>query len=47
MSLRLILHGRNICAARRPKCDECAVAGLCPSAGIGTVAPRKKRASPG
>lgn len=28
----LILHGRKTCAARSPKCHECVVAGLCPSA---------------
>ncbi|MFZ5721538.1 MAG: endonuclease III [Pseudomonadota bacterium] len=27
----LILHGRYVCTARRPKCDECPVADLCPS----------------
>jgi endonuclease-3 len=27
----LILHGRYICIARRPKCHECPVASLCPS----------------
>lgn len=27
----LILHGRYICTARRPKCEECPVADLCPS----------------
>ncbi len=27
----LILHGRYICTARRPKCPECPVADLCPS----------------
>jgi endonuclease-3 len=27
----LILHGRYICVARRPKCEECPVADLCPS----------------
>ncbi|MFM7536701.1 MAG: endonuclease III [Acidimicrobiales bacterium] len=32
--LRLILHGRRVCAARAPRCAECALAGLCPSAGI-------------
>jgi endonuclease-3 len=30
-SLRLIFHGRAICTARRPRCDSCAIAGLCPS----------------
>jgi endonuclease-3 len=27
----LILHGRYVCAARKPKCDACVVADLCPS----------------
>jgi endonuclease-3 len=27
----LILHGRYTCVARRPKCEECVVADLCPS----------------
>jgi endonuclease-3 len=27
----LILHGRYVCLARRPKCRECLVADLCPS----------------
>ncbi|MDB5476158.1 MAG: nth [Phenylobacterium sp.] len=27
----LILHGRYICVARRPKCEDCPVADLCPS----------------
>jgi endonuclease-3 len=27
----LILHGRYTCVARRPKCEECLIADLCPS----------------
>ncbi|MGZ6027427.1 MAG: endonuclease III [Caulobacteraceae bacterium] len=27
----LILHGRYVCVARRPKCEECLVSDLCPS----------------
>jgi endonuclease-3 len=27
----LILHGRYVCLARKPKCAECQVADLCPS----------------
>jgi len=27
----LILHGRQVCAARRPRCSECALRRLCPS----------------
>lgn len=32
-SLRVILHGRRVCFARKPACDACALAGFCPSAG--------------
>jgi endonuclease-3 len=31
-SLRLILHGRAVCDARRPRCDRCVLADFCPSA---------------
>jgi endonuclease III len=31
-SLRLIEHGRRVCDARRPRCDECVLAPDCPSA---------------
>ena len=30
-SLRMILHGRRICDARKPKCAECRLAKVCPS----------------
>lgn len=33
-SLRLILHGRRVCIARRPRCAECVLAWFCPSASI-------------
>jgi endonuclease III len=33
-SLRLIEHGRRVCDARKPRCDDCALADLCPSAGV-------------
>ena len=32
-SLRVILHGRRVCPARSPRCDECVLADFCPSAG--------------
>ena len=28
---RLIWHGRRVCKARKPLCNECDIAGLCPS----------------
>ncbi|HET9691626.1 MAG TPA: endonuclease III [Acidimicrobiales bacterium] len=31
-SLRLILHGRRVCVARRPRCGDCVLADVCPSA---------------
>jgi endonuclease III len=30
-SLRLILHGRRVCDAKKPKCAECTMARICPS----------------
>src|SRR5690606_22946561 len=38
---RFIDHGRAVCVARRPRCEECVLADLCPSAstaGGGAVA---------
>jgi endonuclease III len=32
LSLRLILHGRKVCVARTPRCGECVLADICPSA---------------
>lgn len=32
LSLRLILHGRAVCKARKPRCDACVLADVCPSA---------------
>ena len=31
-SLRLILHGRRICVARKPRCAQCVLLDICPSA---------------
>jgi endonuclease-3 len=33
----LIHHGRRICIARRPKCDECPLDDICPRNGVATV----------
>ncbi len=32
-SVRIILHGRRVCFARKPACDRCVLASFCPSAG--------------
>ncbi len=32
LGLRLILHGRRVCDARRPRCPECVLNDICPSA---------------
>ncbi len=31
-SLRVILHGRRVCFARKPSCDDCVLSYFCPSA---------------
>jgi len=33
-SIRLIYHGRAVCNARRPQCDRCQLADVCPSAPV-------------
>jgi endonuclease-3 len=33
-SLRRILHGRQVCAARRPACERCVLADFCPKVGV-------------
>jgi endonuclease-3 len=42
-SMRLILHGRRVCFARRPRCESCALLPDCPR--VGVVAPAGKRGS--
>jgi endonuclease-3 len=37
----LVWHGRRVCRARRPACDRCAVARLCPRAGVDATAGRR------
>jgi endonuclease III len=33
-SLRLILHGRRVCHARSPRCDDCVLNDFCPSSRV-------------
>ena len=34
LSLRLILHGRRICLARRPRCPDCVLSDFCPASTV-------------
>lgn len=38
---RLIYHGRQVCHARRPWCDQCTLASLCPKIGAGASKPEQ------
>lgn len=40
-SIRLIYHGRAICQARKPLCEDCVLADLCPSADLSEATPAK------
>ena len=40
-SLRLILHGRRVCDAKKPKCDICEFADICPSSSLPTRSQKK------
>jgi endonuclease-3 len=31
---RMIFHGRQVCHARKPQCEQCTLAGLCPRVGV-------------
>ena len=33
-STRLILHGRRVCSARNPRCEECVLTEVCPRVGV-------------
>jgi endonuclease-3 len=33
-SLRLILHGRRVCIARKPRCEDCVLNDFCPSSTV-------------
>ena len=39
-SLRVILFGRRVCAARKPACGACLLSSLCPSYGTGPTDPQ-------
>jgi endonuclease-3 len=39
----LILHGRNVCFARKPRCETCGLASLCPKIGVTTHLKKKRK----
>jgi len=45
LSLRLILHGRRVCVARRPRCEECILNDFCPSSCTRPTWPKGARPS--
>ncbi len=46
LSLRLILLGREVCVARRPRCGECPLADICPSASVAAPPPARRGTTP-
>ncbi len=42
---RIVLHGRHVCVARKPKCDRCPLNEVCPSAGAAPVGRWTQRAA--
>jgi endonuclease-3 len=45
VSFGIVLHGRYVCTARRPRCAECMLADLCPKVGVQTQAASPASAS--
>ena len=45
-SHRMIQHGRLICVARRPRCENCSLASICPRVGVATAPTRAKSKKP-
>jgi len=39
----LIAHGRTVCSARRPACETCVLASLCPRNGVASPTPSRRK----
>ncbi len=46
LSHRLIQHGRRVCLARRPRCEVCALASICPKVGVLVTVAKAATANP-
>jgi endonuclease-3 len=44
--LRMILHGRRVCDAKKPRCEDCSLEDVCPSSLLRVARPRR-RVAPG
>lgn len=42
----LIHHGRAVCNAKKPRCDDCVVASMCPKTGVTPAQTKSTEASP-
>jgi endonuclease-3 len=42
-SIAMVLHGRYVCVARRPRCPACVLSPACPSRGLAAAPPRPPR----
>lgn len=40
---RLIMHGRKVCLSRKPRCEQCQIADLCPKIGVKGLAAKRRR----
>jgi endonuclease III len=45
-SMRLILHGRQVCDARKPRCDQCALLPDCLQIGVAVKPPAARKRKP-
>ena len=45
ISHALILHGRAVCASRKPRCEACRLAAICPKVGAGAQRPALSRST--
>jgi endonuclease-3 len=45
-SHRMIAHGRRICTARRPKCEQCVMNTFCPKIGVDSTPPARSAVKP-
>lgn len=45
-SMRLILHGRQVCEARKPRCEQCGLRPDCPQIGVAVKPPAARKRLP-